>query len=100
MKEVMAHGSNAAANGGVFVPIICPDTTRFAGCHYQTSRMRRYAKQYLTYHGTADGTHLTNKYRFIIRQQFGALDLWLAVRRRVMAVDRIFFENRYTVTYR
>jgi len=65
MKEVMAHGSKAAANGGVFMPIICPETTRFAGCHYQTQRMRLYAMRYGSYFATADGTHLTNMYQFI-----------------------------------
>lgn len=65
MTEVMKYGTKAAVNGGVWVPLICEDTLRFSGCHYQSYRMRKYATMYGNYFVTADGTHLTNGYRLV-----------------------------------
>ena len=35
MKDIMKKGSSVDARGGVWVPIICTDTTRFSGSHDQ-----------------------------------------------------------------
>ena len=37
MKDIMKKGNLVATKGGVWVPIICPETTRLSGCHYQTA---------------------------------------------------------------
>lgn len=56
-------GNKAAAEGGVWVPEFCPDTQRIRATHYQTGTQRKYALQFGTYFATADGTHLTNRYK-------------------------------------
>ena len=64
MKYPMKIGGAVADRGGVWVPIIYPDMTRFSGSHYQMPQMRLYATIYGSYFTTMDGTHNTKKYRF------------------------------------
>ena len=64
MKDIVKKGSAVASRGGLWVPVICSDTTRFSGSHYQMPRLRMYAIIYRSYFTTVDGTHNTNMYRF------------------------------------
>ena len=64
MKDPMKKGGAVADRGGVWVPIIYPDMTRFSGSHYQMPQMRLYATIYGSYFTTVYGTHSKNMYRF------------------------------------
>jgi hypothetical protein len=61
--KLFAHGNATAANGGIWVPEICPSTMRLRATHYASPRMMMFALQCGTYFVTADGTFLTNRYR-------------------------------------
>jgi hypothetical protein len=63
MGSLMKKGHDTVASGGVWLPIICPNTNRLIGCHYQTKRMKLYAVQCGSYFVTVDGTHGTNMYK-------------------------------------
>ena len=94
INEVCAHGRAVAAQGGVWVPIVSPETLRFDGFHYQTARMRGYAATNGSYFACADGTHNSNMHRFIVVPWVSMCCLGLSC---ICSLSAMFSENSYDV---
>eukprot|EP00978_Attheya_sp_CCMP212_P036151 scaffold161999_cov90-Attheya_sp.AAC.2 len=63
VPEILRNGKALKRKGGVWEPIMCPDTLCLKGTHFQTLLMKEYADEYGQYiMAQGYGTHNTNKY--------------------------------------
>ena len=60
IPELLRNGEEVKRKGGVWEAVMCPDTLRLKGTHFQSAGMKPFAEEYGQYLSIVDGTHGTN----------------------------------------